>query len=107
MAYSYHGDLSALVLDLRRQDLSAIEYEYREQGRIPGGVGGATGRGVAGSLSVHLRGAVQGSYGADWTGRPKTAGMKNGNWRHRMEGTSTSCCMRRDAVAGQRRGTLT
>ena len=39
LAYSYHGDLSALVLDLRRQDLLAIEYEYRKQVEFPAGLG--------------------------------------------------------------------
>ena len=42
LAYSYHGDLSALVLDLRRQDLLAIVYEYREHVEFPAGLGALT-----------------------------------------------------------------
>ena len=39
LAYSYRGDLSALVLDLRRTDLLAIAYEYSECVEFPAGLG--------------------------------------------------------------------
>ena len=35
LAYSYRGDLSALVLDLRRRDLLAVPYEYSECVEFP------------------------------------------------------------------------
>ena len=39
LAYSYRGNLSALVPDLRRQDLLAIAHEYSDHVEFPAGLG--------------------------------------------------------------------